>query len=46
MLLQYSSSGEPLAAHWLTEPVRLILRADPGRAVVLTGGGMVAEVVP
>jgi hypothetical protein len=30
----------------LEESARLILRAESGRALVLTGKGMVAEVVP
>jgi hypothetical protein len=46
MLARYSSTGARLDTRLLADPVRLILRAEPGRAVVLTGGGMVAEVVP
>ena len=45
ILARYSSSGERFATQLLAEPVRLILRAEPGRAVVLTGSGMVAELV-
>jgi hypothetical protein len=46
MLARYSSNGERQGTQALAEPVRLILRAELGRAVVLTASGMVAEVVP
>jgi hypothetical protein len=46
ILARYGPHGEPLGVRRLGEPVRLILRAEPGRALLLTGAGMVAEVVP
>jgi hypothetical protein len=46
MLARYSPRGELLGVHLLSEPVRLILRVTSGRAVLLTGAGMVAEVTP
>jgi hypothetical protein len=46
LLARYATDGSPLGISRLPEPVRLILRAEPGRAVVLTGSGMVSEVVP
>jgi hypothetical protein len=46
LVARYTSAGGPLGISRLPEPVRLILRADARRAVVITGGGMVAEVVP
>jgi len=45
VLARYDSSGRLLDRVALAEPVRLILRAQPGRAQVLTGAGMVAEIV-
>jgi hypothetical protein len=46
LLARYGPQGQPLGMRSLSEPVRLILRATSGRALVLTGAGMVAEVVP
>ena len=46
LLARYSLRGEPIDRRVMPEPVRLILRADRGRAVVLTGSGMVSEVRP
>jgi hypothetical protein len=46
VLARYGSGGEPRGAWRLSEPVRLILRAESGRALVLTGAGMVAEAIP
>lgn len=46
ILARYSSRGELIARQGLTEPVRAILRARYGRATVLTGAGMIAEVTP
>ena len=46
LLARYSLKGEPIDRRTLPEPVRAILRAGAGRAVVLTGAGVVAEVQP
>jgi len=46
LLGHYTASGALVAVSRLTAPVRLILRAEPRRVLVLTGGGMVGEVVP
>jgi hypothetical protein len=46
VLARFGADGEPLGTSRFPEPVRLILRAEPGRAWLLTGAGMVAEVVP
>jgi hypothetical protein len=46
VLARYGSRGEPMGVRRLSEPVRVILRAHAGRATVLTGAGMVGEVVP
>jgi hypothetical protein len=46
ILARYGSRGEPMDLRRLAESARLILRAGVGRAVLLTGAGMVAEVVP
>jgi hypothetical protein len=46
ILARYTESGTLIGLQHLAESVRLILRAEPGRALLLTGGGMVAEVVP
>jgi hypothetical protein len=46
ILARFGPRGEPLGVQSLSEPVRLLLRASSGRAVVLTGAGMVAEVIP
>ena len=35
-----------MGAWRLSEPVRLILRAEAGKALVLTSAGMVAEAIP
>ena len=46
ILARYSDGGVRLGVQRLKESARLILRAGSGRAAPLTGGGMVAEVVP
>jgi hypothetical protein len=46
LLARYGPRGELLGVRSLSEPVRLILQATSGRAVLLTGAGMVAEVTP
>ena len=46
VLARYGPRGELMSVRRLAEPVRLILRAGGGRALVLTGAGMVAEVTP
>jgi hypothetical protein len=46
ILARFGPRGEPLSVRSLSEPVRLLLRVSSGRAVVLTGAGMVAEVIP
>jgi hypothetical protein len=46
ILARYGSGGELLGLGRLAESARLILRAEPGRALLLTGAGMVVEVIP
>lgn len=46
ILARYSTDGMPIGMHRLSEPARLIVRAEPGRAVLLTGSGTIAEVRP
>jgi len=46
VLARYGPGGQPIGMWRLSEPVRLILRAEAGRAIVLTGAGNVAEAVP
>lgn len=46
VLARYGPNGERRSVQRLAEPIRLILRAAKGRALVLTGAGMVAEVTP
>jgi hypothetical protein len=46
ILARYGPRGEPIGVRRLAEPARLILRAGSGRAVLLTGAGMVAEAIP
>jgi hypothetical protein len=46
LLARYSSRGDLLGVRSLSEPVRLILQVRSGRAMLLTGEGMVAEVTP
>jgi hypothetical protein len=46
MLARYRLDGTSIDRHPLAEPVRLILRAGRGRALLLMGNGMVSEVVP
>jgi hypothetical protein len=46
LLAHYGPRGELLGVRSLSEPVRLILQVTSGRAVLLTGAGMVAEVTP
>ena len=46
ILARYGSRGEPMGIRRLAESARLILRARAGRGVLVTGAGMVAEVVP
>lgn len=46
ILARYSRDGAPDGQVRLQEPVRLILRIDGDRAIVLSGSGHVAEVSP
>src|SRR5262249_38816226 len=46
ILARYSPHGARGGLPPLAGPARLLLSAEPGRALVLTGAGMVAEVVP
>jgi hypothetical protein len=46
LIARYGRHGEPIDRRQLQEPIRIILRAAHGRALVLTGAGMVAEVQP
>jgi hypothetical protein len=46
ILARYTAAGQLLDIRRLAEPARLILRAMSGRATVLTGAGMVAQVTP
>jgi hypothetical protein len=46
LLARFGPQGQPIDRRVLPEPVRVILRAKAGRAVVLTGAGMVTEVQP
>ena len=46
ILARYGSRGEPMGVRRLAESARLILRGGSGRGLLLTGGGMVAEVIP
>jgi hypothetical protein len=46
ILARYGPGGKLLGLGRLAEPARLILRAEPERALLLTGAGMVVEVVP
>ena len=46
LLGHYTGGGALVGLSRLTAPVRVILRAEPGRVLVLTGDGMVGEVVP
>jgi hypothetical protein len=46
ILARYGPRGDLLGVRSLSESVRLILHVQSGRAVVLTGSGMVAEVTP
>jgi len=46
VLARYGAHGEVIDRRRLPEPVRLILRAGKGTALVLTGAGMVSEVRP
>jgi hypothetical protein len=46
ILARYGPRGESLGVRSLSEPVRLILQATSGRAVLLTGAGMVGAVTP
>jgi len=46
ILARYGLKGQPIDRRVLPEPVRAILRAKKGKAVVLTGAGMIAEVQP
>lgn len=46
ILARYGSRGEPGGVRRLAESARLIVRAVAGRALLLTGAGMVAEVTP
>ena len=46
LLARYGPDGAPIGVIALAEPVRLILRASSHRAVLLTGAGMIVEVIP
>ncbi len=46
LLAHYTGAGTLVRIRRLADPVRLILRAEPGRLIVLTGAGMVGEVAP
>ena len=46
VLARYSLGGHAIDQRRLPEPVRAILRVENGRAIVLTGEGMVAEIIP
>jgi hypothetical protein len=46
ILARYGRKGELLALRTLSESVRLILGATAGRPIVLTGAGLIAEVMP
>lgn len=46
IVARFGPHGEPIDSRELAEPVRLILRAQGGRAVVLTSRGVVAELLP
>jgi hypothetical protein len=46
ILARYGPRGEPIDRRQLPELARLVLHAGRGRALVLTGPGMVAEVQP
>lgn len=46
LLARYTASGGLVYIRRLADPVRLLLRAEPSRLIVLTGPGMVAEVKP
>src|SRR5262249_54864109 len=46
LLGHYTAGGALVAVSRLSAPVRLILHAEPRRVLVLTGTGMVGEVVP
>jgi len=46
LIARYGKHGEPIDRRVLPEPVRIILRAAHGRALVLTGAGTVSEVQP
>jgi hypothetical protein len=46
ILARYGPGGKSVDVRRLGEPARMILRAEPGRALLLTGAGMVAEVIP
>lgn len=46
LIARYGRHGEPIDRRQFPEPVRIILRAAHGRALVLTGAGMVSEVQP
>lgn len=46
LLARFGPRGEAIDRRILPEPARIILSAAKGRAIVLTGSGMVAEVLP
>jgi hypothetical protein len=46
ILARYGLEGKLVGLQRLAESARLILHAERGRALVLTGAGMVAEVIP
>jgi hypothetical protein len=43
VIARYRPTGIVIDQRRLEEPIRLILRIESGRAVLLTGAGMVAE---
>jgi sugar lactone lactonase YvrE len=46
LLARYTSAGRLVRIFRLEDPVRLLLRAEPSRLTVLTGAGLVAQVMP
>jgi hypothetical protein len=46
VIARFGPRGEPIDTRQLAEPVRLILRARAGRAVILTSRGIIAELQP
>jgi hypothetical protein len=46
IVARFAPDGTPIASRRLPHPARLIVRAEPGRALLLTSGGTIAEVRP